>query len=120
MRKTIPFLLGAAVFAPLFLTTPAQAQTYHDIQQLEQRVQEAKERGNWSYAQQLQRELNVDRLAYQRRNGLGEVRTNGLGYNNRYYGNYYYPEGYNGSYYYPNQYCYYSYSHFLHIPPQPA
>lgn len=77
MKKTITsFLLGAAVLAPLYLATPAQAQSLRDIQRLEERVQDAKNRGDWSSAQQLERQLNVERLSYQRRNGLGEYHTN--------------------------------------------
>jgi len=77
MNKTITsFLLGAAMFAPLYLATPAEAQSQRQIQRLEQRVQEAKNRGDWGYAQQLERQLNVERLAYQRRHGLGEYNDN--------------------------------------------
>ena len=72
MKKIITSLmLGAAMLAPL-ASTPAQAQT-RSIDRLEQQVQEAKNRGDWGYAQDLEVQLNVERLAYQRRNGLGEV-----------------------------------------------
>jgi hypothetical protein len=74
--KIIPFLLGAAVIAPLYLSTPAQAQSYEHIQNLEERIQDANQRGNYGYAQQLRRELNRERLQYQRRRGMGEVRQN--------------------------------------------
>lgn len=77
MRKTIStFLLGAALFAPLYLATPAHAQSERDIQRLEERVQEAKNRGDWGNAAQMERQLNQDRLSYQRRHGMGEVNDN--------------------------------------------
>ena len=93
MRKFIPFILGAAVIAPLYLTTPAQAQSYDYIQQLEERVQNAKQRGHYNYAAQLERDLNQARLQYQRRNGLGENRQN------NYDGYYPYNGNYNRGYY---------------------
>lgn len=113
MRKFIPFILGAAVIAPLYLSTPAQAQSYDYIQQLEQRVQDAKSRGDWNYAAQLERDLNQARLQYQQRNGMGENQQN---YNNnngyyRYNGNHnrgyynrgrYNPNNPNQGYYDPN------------------
>ena len=62
-------MLGA-----LFLGSPAQAQYNYPrhIERLEQRVQDAKARGDWGYASQLERDLNRERLQYQRRNGMGE------------------------------------------------
>lgn len=74
MRKFIAFLAGAAVIAPLTLSTPAVAQSSRDIQRLEERVQEAKARGDWGYAQDLERQLNRERLQYQRNHGEGEYR----------------------------------------------
>lgn len=108
MRKLIPYLLSAAVVLPLYLATPAQAQSLHDIQRLEERVNEAKQRGNWGAAQDLEVQLNMARLQYQRAHGMGEVNDRG-GYNSGYYypGNasgYYYPN--NGAYY-PNNGAYY-------------
>ena len=76
-RKIIPFLLGAAVVAPLYLSTPAEAQSLRDIQRLEQRVNQAKARGNWGAAQNLEVQLNMARLQYQRNNGMGEVNDRG-------------------------------------------
>lgn len=80
MRKILPIIVASAVVAPLFLSAPAQAQSYGDIQRLEERVQDARQRGNWSHARQLERQLNQQRLQYQRRNGMGEYRNRG--YNN--------------------------------------
>jgi hypothetical protein len=73
MNKMIPFLLGAAVIAPLYLSTPAQAQSLHQIQKLEERVQDAKNNGDWGRAADLERQLNVERLQYQRNHGMGEI-----------------------------------------------
>lgn len=86
MRKMIPFLIAAAVAAPLYLGTPAQAQSINDIQRLEERVNEAKARGNWGAAQDLEVQLNMARLQYQRNNGMGEVNDRGA-YNNGYWNN---------------------------------
>ena len=80
MRKFFIFLAGAAVIAPLALATPAVAQNSRDIQRLEERVQEAKARGDWGYAQELERQLNRERLQYQRNHGEGEYN----GYNGYY------------------------------------
>lgn len=86
MTKLIPFLLAAAVVTPLALSTPAQAQSIRDIQRLEERVNEAKARGNWGAAQDLEVQLNMARLQYQRNNGMGEV--NDRGYYNQNHGFY--------------------------------
>lgn len=80
LKKTLPVLLGAALMAPLLLSAPAEAQSYDRIQRLEERVQNAKEDGNWRYSQQLRRQLNRERLRYQERRGLGEVRQNPRGF----------------------------------------
>ena len=107
MKKLIPFLMGAAVVAPLYLSTPAVAQSINDIQRLEERVNEAKSRGDWGAAQNLEVQLNMARLQYQRSHGMGEVSDNG-GYSNGGYNNggYYNPNGGytnpNGGYYNPN------------------
>ena len=110
MRKIIPFLLGAAVVAPLYLATPANAQSYDDIQELEERVQEARNRGNWALAQQLNVQLNMARLAYQKRHGLPEYSDNPVYYqgNRSYRRNQrgYYPN-YRGGYYQQPQRGYY-------------
>ena len=74
MTKTISFLIGAALVAPLYFSSPAEAQTDRDIQRMEERVQEARYRGDWAAAAQLERDLNVARLAQQRRQGIGEFR----------------------------------------------
>lgn len=112
MNKYITLFLGAALVAPLFLSAPAQAQSYHDIQRLEQQVQDAKNNGNWAYAQQLERQLNQERRAYQLRNGQGEIQQGYQyyyepGYQG-YYNNGYYNNGYNNGYnnngYYNNGY----------------
>lgn len=70
-------MLGTAVVLGLFLGTPAVAQSLHDIQRLEERVNEAKARGNWGAAQDLEVQLNMARLQYQRAHGLGEVNDRG-------------------------------------------
>jgi hypothetical protein len=96
MSKTITaMLLGAALLTPLYLSTPAEAQSSRSIQRLEERVQEAKNRGDWNQAGELERQLNRERLQYQRRNGMGEAQDNGYfrfnlrntdrGYYNPYY-----------------------------------
>jgi hypothetical protein len=72
MRNLIPLLLGAAVIAPLYLSNPASAQSYDYIQELEERVQEEKSRGNWARARDLNIQLNMARLQYQKRHGLPE------------------------------------------------
>ena len=127
-KKLIPFFLGAAVVAPLFLSSPAQAQSVEYIQRLEEQVQRAKEHGDFGAASDLERQLNQARLQYQRSRGMGEVGDNPYGYtgynpNNGYYNpnqGYYPTQGYNpntgyypgnGSYYptqgyYPNQGAY--------------
>lgn len=84
MRNILPIVLASAVAAPLFLSAPAQAQSYDDIQRLEERVQDARYRGNWSQARQLERQLNRERLQYQRRTGQGEYRNRGYNYNRGY------------------------------------
>ena len=76
-------LLGAATLAPLYFATPAVAQSSRDIQRLEQQVQEAKNRGDWGAAQNLEVQHNVERLQYQRARGQGEVNDNGY-QNNQY------------------------------------
>ncbi len=86
MRKLIPYILAAAVVAPLYLGTPAEAQSLRDIQRLEEQVNEAKARGNWGAAQDLEVQLNRTRLQYQRNNGMGEV--NDRGYYNQNWGFY--------------------------------
>ena len=94
MRKLIPFLLGAAVIAPLYLSTPALAQSLDQIHELEERVQEAKQRGNWGYARQLNVQLNMMRLQYQKRHGLPEYSDRSSPYyqqNNQYNSGRYYP-----------------------------
>ncbi len=83
MRKLIPFLMAAAVVTPLFLGTPAEAQSVRDIQRLEERLNEAKARGNWGAAQDLEVQLNQARLQFQRNNGMGEVRDGYWNNNNR-------------------------------------
>ncbi len=83
MRKLIPFILAALVAAPLYLGTPAQAQTLGDIQRLEERLNEAKARGNWGAAQDLEVQLNMARLQFQRNNGMGEVNDRGYYNQNR-------------------------------------
>ncbi len=98
MRKGIAFALGAALVAPVMWATPAQAQSARSIQRLEERVQEAKNRGDWGRVQQLEQQLNMDRLQYQRRNGMGE------NYENPRYQNGYYQNGYNRGYYNNNPY----------------
>ena len=98
MRKSIAFALGAALVAPVMWATPAQAQSARSIQRLEERVQEAKNRGDWGRVQQLEQQLNMDRLQYQRRNGMGE------NYENPRYQNGYYQNGYNRGYYNNNPY----------------
>ena len=110
MRKVIPFIIGAAVVAPLYLATPANAQSYDDIQELEERVQEERNRGNWALAQQLNIQLNMARLNYQKRHGLPEYSDNPVYYQGnraRYQRNQrrYYPN-YQGGYY-QNQRGYY-------------
>lgn len=108
MSKTITALLvGATFLAPLYLSAPAEAQSQRHIQRLEERVQEAKNRGDWNRAGELERQLNRDRLQYQRRHGMGEANTNSgffrfnLGDSNRgYYNNGYYNDGYNNRGYY--------------------
>lgn len=110
MKKIITsFLLGAAMLAPL-ASTPAQAQT-RSIDRLEQQVQEAKNRGDWGRAQDLEVQLNVERLAYQRAHGMGEVNDGAgvirfnLGDRNRgYYRNYDRSYYNNNNQYYNNQY----------------
>jgi hypothetical protein len=125
MRRIIPFLLGAAILAPIYLSAPAEAQTLRDIQSLEVQVQRAKQYGDWGSVTNLERQLNMARLQYQRANGMGEVNENGQGYNpygvrpnNGYYrpgstasyypdNNGYYNPGSNGSYY-PSNNGYYN------------
>jgi hypothetical protein len=99
----LPFLLGAAIVAPLYFSTPAQAQSLDDIQRLEEQVQRAKNHGDWGAATSLEVQLNQARLAYQRSRGMGEVSDNPYG--NRYPTNGYYPA--NGGYYYPSNGNYY-------------
>lgn len=111
MKNLIPFLMGAAVVAPLYLSTPAVAQSINDIQRLEERVNDAKARGDWGAAQNLEVQLNVARLQYQRNHGMGEVSDSGGYYNNGYYnpnGGYYNPNGQNGYYYPGNNNGYYN------------
>lgn len=73
MRKLTTYALAAAaVVAPLYLATPAEAQNARDIQRMEERLEDAKRNGNWNDVSQMERDLNVARLQYQRRNGLGE------------------------------------------------
>lgn len=99
MKKLATLILSAAVLAPLALTAPAEAQSHRDIQRLEERVQEAKQRGDWSAAQQLEVQLNMTRLQYQRERGIPEFTDNPQYQYNRNRG--YYP--YNrGSYDYRN------------------
>lgn len=85
-KSMIPLLLGAAVVTPLFLSSPAQAQSYERIQNLEERIQDARQQGAHGHAAHLRRQLNRERLQYQRRHNLGEVRQRN-DYNNRYYPN---------------------------------
>lgn len=99
MKKFIPFMIAAAVAAPLYLSTPVEAQSLNDIQRLEEHVNEAKARGNWGAVQDLEVQLNRARLQYQRNNGMGEV--NDRGYNNGYYTNGYYNNGTRGYYNHP-------------------
>lgn len=97
MDKTTAILIGAALAAPLYLSTPVEAQSNRQIQRLEQQVERAKSRGDWGRAEHLERQLNADRLRYQRRHGMGEV------YENPYHRpQIYYNPGYQG--YYPNYY----------------
>ena len=98
MRKLIPLLMAAVLGAPLLLSTPAVAQSARDIQRLEEQVNLAKARGDWNAAQNLEVQLNMARLQYQRNNGMGEVNDR---YNNNGYWNggnrAYYPPRNNGN-----------------------
>jgi hypothetical protein len=103
MKRIVYFLLGAALLAPLYLAIPAEAQTLRDIQRLEERVQEAKQRGDWGAVSVLEPQLNQARLQYQRNHGMGEVNDRGYYYP----GNGYYYPGNNGAYYPGNNGYYY-------------
>ena len=85
MKKLIPYLLAATVVTPLYFSTPAQAQTQRDIQRIEEHLNEAKARGNWGAVQDLEVQLNMARLQFQRNNGMGEVNDRGYNQNHGFY-----------------------------------